>query len=291
MRVLVTGSAGFIGRHFVRHLQDHDVLRVDVAERLSVDARDFFRGDNGNFDLVIHAAAHVGGRRDIEGRAAFLGAYNLQLDGAMFEWALRTRPGRVAYFSSSAAYPVYMQEDDRFVGPGLRENDIDLRFLSLPDATYGWVKLTGERLAAETEAGGLRVHVFRPFSGYGEDQAEDYPFPSFAARARRRDDPFQIWGDGTQVRDWIHIDDLVGGVMAAIDQDVPGPTNLCTGRGMSFNELADMFTTEAGYQPTIEHVLDAPRGVTHRVGNPDKMLTFYEPKVTLEEGIRRALAA
>jgi nucleoside-diphosphate-sugar epimerase len=288
VRVLVTGSAGFVGRHFARHLQDHDVLRVDVAERLSVDARDFFRGDNGHFDLVIHAAAHVGGRKDIEGRAAFVGAYNLQLDGAMFEWALRTRPNRVVYFSSSAVYPVKLQEG--YARIALSEWDVNPTVPVLPDATYGWVKLTGERLAAEAEAEGLRLHVFRPFSGYGEDQSEDYPFPAFAARSRRKDDPFQIWGDGTQVRDWIHVDDVVGGVMTAIEQDVHGPMNLCTGRGVSFNALADMFTTEADYNPAPEHILDAPRGVSHRVGDPDKMLTVYQPKVTLEEGIRRALA-
>ena len=96
-------------------------------------------------------------------------------------------------------------------------------------------------------------------------------------------------GDGTQVRDWIHISDVVGATLAAVDQDVPGPTNLCTGRGVSFNELAAMVTLAACYTPRFDHKRDAPRGVAYRVGDPAKMLGFYTPRVSLEEGIARAL--
>src|SRR5882762_4540552 len=99
-----------------------------------------------------------------------------------------------------------------------------------PDMTYGWAKLTGEVLAGYAIQAGLQVQVFRPFSGYGEDQALDYPFPSFIDRALRWAEPFEIWGDGTQTRDWIHIDDIVGATLAAIDQDVKGPINLGWGR-------------------------------------------------------------
>lgn len=296
MNILITGAAGFLGRHFAKALDGHDVAELDTQWSPADDVRRVFARDETRFDLVIHAAAHVGGRKDIEGRPTFLGAYNLQLDGALFEWALRTRPGRIVYLSSSAVYPLELQEDawiKRLTderAAWLIEEDQDIAYPRMPDATYGWVKLTGERLAAEAQTEGLKVIVVRPFSGYGEDQDEAYPFPAFAARARRRDDPFRIWGDGTQVRDWIHVDDVVAGTLAAVEQDVQGPVNLCTGRAVSFNELAALFAAEAGYTPTLEHVLDAPRGVSYRVGDPTKMLTFFEPKVELEEGIRRALA-
>jgi nucleoside-diphosphate-sugar epimerase len=133
------------------------------------------------------------------------------------------------------------------------------------------------------------VHVFRPFSGYGSDQSSDYPFGAFIDRALSRQDPFEVWGDGEQVRDWIHVDDIVRAVFAGIDQDFRGPVNLCTGRPMSFNELARIVTEAAGYEPAIKHLPAAPQGVRYRVGDSALMRTIYQPTVSLEEGVQRAL--
>jgi nucleoside-diphosphate-sugar epimerase len=292
MKVLITGSSGFIGRHFTRALEDdHTVIGIDIV--YGSDARDFFRDQflslEDHIDLVIHAAAHVGGRADIDGKPTFLGAYNLQLDAALFEWALRHRPDRLLYISSSAVYPVNLQISS--IQGRLREDYVNLMSPELPDATYGWTKLTGERLAAEYAGEGGRVHVVRPFSGYGEDQDVSYPFPMFAARARSRQDPFTIWGNGQQTRDWIHVDDVIAGALEVVNQDVWSPVNLCSGIGVGFDELARMFTRATGYKPELEHLIGAPAGVAHRVGDPNRMLHIYTPKVGLDEGIDRALGA
>jgi nucleoside-diphosphate-sugar epimerase len=181
-------------------------------------------------------------------------------------------------------YPASLQD-----GPWpLRESDGQFYQRDAPDATYGLVKLVGEQLAQQSSAA---VHVFRPFSGFAADQSPDYPFRAFLDRARRRADPFEIWGDGTQVRDWIHVDDIVEAVLTAVDQDVRGPVNLCTGRGTSFNELAEMMTAEVGYRPAFDHRPSAPTGVQYRLGDPALMEQFYTPKISIEEGVSRALAA
>lgn len=290
MKVLITGHRGFVGRHMVSALSGRatEVVGVDLVD--GNDCRDFFRTDDTRFDLVVHLAAIVGGRQTIE-RQPLKVATDLAIDSDMFQWALRTRPGRIVYYSSSAAYPIDLQ-DDWATCRELRENDIRLgRFKNIgrPDMTYGWAKLTGEMLAQHAEAEGLRVHVFRPFSGYGEDQDSSYPFGAFRDRARTKDDPFEIWGTGEQVRDFIHIDDVVAATLAAIEQDVPGPVNLCTGRATSFLELAESFMSAAGYRAPIRLLIDKPTGVQYRVGEPTKMLSFYQPRVSLEDGIRRAL--
>ncbi|MFE9432336.1 NAD-dependent epimerase/dehydratase family protein [Streptomyces sp. NPDC006640] len=293
MRVLLSGASGFVGRHLHRALEERGdtVAAFDLNGNRDVymrDALDYFRLNTGGFDLAIHAAAIVGGRASIDGSPLGV-ATNLALDSWYFRWLVRTKIPRAVYFSSSAAYPVALQ------GPGeihrLVETDIDYEQPGRPDATYGLAKLAGEQLAQYAEAEGCRVHVLRPFSGYGEDQDDCYPFPAFVRRARERQDPFEIWGDGGSTRDWIHISDLVGATLAAVDQDATGPINVGWGRATSFDELAGLVTTAAGYTPELKHLATAPQGVHHRVCDPKRMLDVYQPRVSLEEGIARALAA
>lgn len=291
MRALVTGAAGFVGRHMTAELirRGYVVTRCDTA--LGWDALDLFRKDRVRFDLVVHAAAAEPHRAAIDGRPMNL-ATNLMLDAAMFDWAVRTEQRRVLYLSSSAAYPVDLQED--FARPrALHEDDIAterLKNIGRPDAAYGWTKLTGEKLAAAAGDAGLPVHVVRPFSGYGEDQGESWPFGAFAARARRREDPFTVWGDGTQARDWIHISDVIAGALAVVDADERRPVNLCTGVGTSMAELVGLFCKAAGYSPEIELRTDKPAGVAYRVGDPARLNEHYTAKVSIEEGVARALA-
>lgn len=291
MKALVTGSSGFLGRHFVAALQQrgYEVRRVDVSEREPWDARDYFRHVNTHVDLAIHCAAIVGGRQKIEGAPMDL-AVDLSLDAECFQWAMRTRPGRLVYISSSAAYPVSLQTDwCRARGRRLQENDIDLDNVETPDLLYGWSKLTGELLARHAREAGVPVTVVRPFSGYGADQDETYPFRAFLERARRGEDPFVVWGDGEQVRDFIHVSDVVGATLAAAKKGIDGPINLGTGRPTSFNALADLMCRAAGYRPRIEHQTDQPAGVRFRVADPMLMLGLYEPKVSLEAAVRAQL--
>lgn len=284
VKVLITGDAGFVGGYFRKALDGHEIIGVDIKNGL--DARKFFAEDNTHFNLVVHLAAVVGGRATIEG-APLSVAVDLAIDSELFQWALRTRPDRIIYYSSSAAYPTEYQElDDKI---RLSEEHINLSAIKSPDYTYGWAKLTGEMLAGYAEKEGLRVHVFRPFSGYGEDQSLDYPFPSFIKRGVDKADPFLIWGTGKQTRDFIHMEDVVAATLEAVNQDVPGPVNLGLGRATSFNQLAEMVAEQCGYSPAFVHKLGAPEGVQYRVCNPSKMLSFYRPKISLEEGISRAI--
>jgi nucleoside-diphosphate-sugar epimerase len=285
---LLTGDAGFVGRHFLERLKADgwDIEGCDIRRGMTEDCRRVFEGST-HYDLVVHCAAIVGGRAKIEG-APMAVADNLSIDAGLWQWALRTRPGRVVYFSSSAAYPVVLQtgstpwtlaEEDMHIADGIRQ----------PDQTYGLAKLVGEIQASLVREEGVPVTVIRPFSGYGTDQPTDYPFPAFIDRALAKTDPFTVWGDGQQVRDWVHIDDIVELTMACVEAGVDGPVNACTGRPTSFDELATIVCREAGYMPDLHHVLDAPSGVQYRVGSPAVMNTIHTPAVSLEEGVRRAM--
>jgi nucleoside-diphosphate-sugar epimerase len=226
-------------------------------------------------------------RAAIDGQPATF-VQNVHLDAAMFDWAIRTGQGRVLYLSSSAAYPIEYQGSDNLHEP-LYENMIIPRDAQEPDASYGWAKLTGERMAHAARVAGLPVTVVRPFSGYGEDQSEDFPFRALVERARRREDPFVIWGLGNQVRDWIHIDDVVAGALAVVESETDLPVNLCTGEGVDMSSLATLACAKVGYEPKFELRIDKPAGVAYRVGDPTRLHQWYEPVISLPAGVSRAL--
>ena len=269
----------------MRKYYDHEIVGIDLKD--GNDCRDFFRKNpNSHFDLVVHLAAIVGGRLTIEGNPLAV-ADDLSIDSEFVQWCLKTKPDRVIYFSSSAAYPIKLQKiEDKYK---LKESDINLSDCSTPDMTYGWAKLTGEFCLQYLEAAKIKVNIFRPFSGYGTDQDLDYPFPSYIKRGKEKHNPFEVWGDGKQVRDFIHMQDIVDAVDEAIKQDITGVVNLGSGIATSFNDLQKMVCRIVGYNPEVTHVLTAPVGVMYRCCDPSKMLSFYKPKITLEEGISRAL--
>jgi nucleoside-diphosphate-sugar epimerase len=286
VRALVSGDAGFIGRNFTRRLlaDGWDVDGFDI--KTGTDARAWFPANDDRYDLLIHAAAVVGGRVSIDGDPLGI-AGNMGVDHAALSWAVRTGTP-VLYFSSSAAYPVGLQVAR---GRPLFEDDLHPQgTVAHPDQTYGWSKVTGEVMVDAARAAGAAVSVVRPFSGYGTDQDADYPFRAFVDRAVAREDPFTVWGTGEQVRDFIHIDDIYAACMAIVASGTTDPVNLATGIGTSFLDLARMVTAEAGYAPSIECLIDKPTGVQVRVGDPTRMRRYWEPRVTLLDGIRRALA-
>jgi nucleoside-diphosphate-sugar epimerase len=297
---MVTGDSGFIGRHMRVALERRgwDVVGCDL--RTGSDARDVFLSDDNVYDLVVHCAYHVGGRAAIDGEPRLLAA-NLELDARLFDWAVRTGQRHVLYYSSSAAYPIRLQEATaavRILGGDydrsrpwvpLDEDMIDNRALEQPDARYGWAKLTGERLAESARLSGLRVHVVRPFSGYGEDQDLTYPFPAILRRVLTGE--LSVWGPPGQYRDWVHVDDVIGCSLAVIDQDVDGPVNICSGVGVEMGDLAVRMAGIAGVAVPgeVTYLRDRPTGVMVRVGSPARMVEIYRPTVDLDEGIRRAI--
>ena len=300
MKAFVTGAAGFVGRHMAAALDARGwhVARCDIVT--GWDALKTFRGfDAPRFDLIVHAAAAEPHRAAIDGKPMLL-AKNLQLDAAMFGWAVRTGT-RVLYLSSSAAYPVGYQaghtpyrlrEDDAYTGAAVTAGLLEAMGSAaplLPDANYGWGKATGERLAAAASEAGLPVHVVRPFSGYGEDQSLHFPFPSIVTRARTGD--LSVWGPPGQARDGIHISDVVAGALAVVDADERRPVNLCTGVGTEMGDLARLVAKLAGANGEVVYQPDRPTGVMYRVGDPSRMNEHYTARVSIEEGVRRALGA
>ena len=292
MRVLITGAGGFLGRHLRAEYaaEGHSVTCVELKDPWRCEMTQWLaRHPMEKFDLVFHCAALVDGRETIEAKPAELAAYNLALDASLFTWAALARPGRIVYFSSSAAYPEELHSQ---YGKKSPESAIDILKPEPADMTYGWTKLVGERLADEFDLAGLTdVTVVRPFSIYGADQDTRYPFPAFIDRAIRREDPFVVWGDGYQVRDFVHVDDAISILKAIIAAEAEGPVNIGTGIGTKLGDLAKLVCEIEGYEPEIRTLEEKPRGVEYRVADTRRMQEFAWWSIPLRAGIREALDA
>ena len=324
MKALVTGGAGFVGRHVVNRLVKlgYHVTIVDnfypgsgcrepkewmphlqpdwsKVTLVREDCRHFFRhcGPEGErFDVIVHLAAIVGGRLVIENDPLAVGV-DLSIDAEFFYWLSRLayHPHRIHYFSSSASYPVAYQRPE-----GHRELTEEMitfngEFIGQADLTYGWSKLTGEYLALLTaQKHGHHITCYRPFSGYGEDQDMTYPFPSILKRAVNGEQPMTVWGSGHQMRDFIYIEDCIDGMLAVSESIGDGSgINLSTGIPTSFNTYARMawvavHGSEAGF--TVKNTSNKPEGVFARYGSTEVQRGLgFRYSTGFGEGIARCL--
>ena len=318
-KILVTGAAGFVGRHVVKRLLDtgdevHGVDCVapytggiDPAEGWPIfeprdywnfhfhkeDCRTWFqRVKDTDFDYAFHLAAMVGGRLMIENHPLVV-ADDLAIDAAYWQWAMEARPRKSVCFSSSAAYPIKYQREGHYVLLTEDMISFDLE-LGMPDMSYGWAKLTCEYLARLAyEKHGLKSVCYRPFSGYGEDQDDTYPFPSICKRALENTgaDVLTVWGTGTQMRDFIHIEDCVDGIFTTMDKIDDGDAiNLSTGILTSFIEFARTAAEIVGYRPEVRGLSDKPVGVFARGGDTIRQRQLgFQHEIDFRTGIERAL--
>lgn len=138
-----------------------------------------------------------------------------------------------------------------------------------PDGIYGWVKLTGEVLAQTVaDRFGISRICYRPFTVYGPGQDADYPM----------------------VRDFLHVDDAVTGILATHDQaTLGGAMNLCTGIGTDFYAVATLAAKIMEYSPRIVGDASKPSGEECRVGSPELLRKWARPRTMIEDGLEAVL--
>jgi len=318
-KILITGAAGFVGRHLTKWFLEagDEVHAVDCIQEFTggidpekgwpifdprdfdnfrfykEDCRVFFRRvDDTDFDYALHLAAMVGGRLMIENNPLAV-AEDLSIDSEYWQWAIKAKPGKTLCFSSSAAYPIKYQRQENY---HLLKEDM-IKFddeIGTPDMTYGWAKLTHEYLARLAfEKHGLKSVTYRPFSGYGEDQDDAYPFPGICKRAMANvgQPVLNVWGTGDQMRDFIHIEDCVNGIIKTMDKIDNGEAiNLSTGIYTSFKDFARVAADVCGYMPEIIGLSDKPSGVFARAGDTALQRKLgFKHTIDLRTGIETAI--
>jgi GDP-D-mannose 3',5'-epimerase len=303
--VLVTGAGGFIGHHMVNYLKSLGywvrAADIELPEFEETAADEFELADLRGWDAclkvthgveeVYNLAADMGGIGYITAFRADVARNNVLINAHMLE-AARENGVSCYFFSSSACiYPAYRQESAD-VTPLAEEH----AYPAEPEEGYGWEKLYAEKLCQYyTEEGKLDTRVARFHNIYGplgtyEGGREKAPAAISRKVALVGDGgEIEVWGDGQQTRSFTYVDDCVEGIYRIAQSDYSPPLNLGTDRLVTIDELVGLVADAAGKTITIRHDTSKPQGVRGRNSDNSKLreVLAWEPRVTLEEGLRR----
>jgi nucleoside-diphosphate-sugar epimerase len=307
---LVTGGASFIGSTLtdqlvargarVRIVDDLTSGRLEnishhrgntEVEFLQADLREpgVTRAAMEGVDTVFHLAADHGGRGYVDLHQAGP-ASNFFLDGMVFAEALKAKVKKVVFASSGCVYPNFLQSDvkkELYLTEDLTKGPNDA------DNMYGWAKLMGEfTLQAYAKEHGIKTASCRYFTVYGPRGVENHAVIAMIARAFLGQNPFEVWGDGTQIRNWTYIDDIVSGTILAGEKIDDGTAvNLGTMERIRVRDAAEMVLEFTGHKAEIKLRKDMPTGPLNRVADNSlaKKLLDWDPLTPFREGLRRTI--
>jgi nucleoside-diphosphate-sugar epimerase len=309
-KVFVTGGASFIGSHLVDALVERGA-RVHVVDDLTsgrlsniephlkssritfteADLREpgVTRAAMKGIDVVFHLAADHGGRGYVDLHQAGP-ASNLFLDGLVFWEAVKAGVEKVVYASSGCVYPNYLQTDPN-KEIYLREEDVKPPHDA--DNMYGWAKLMAElTLQAYHREHKLGAASCRYFTVYGPRGVENHAVIAMIARAFVGQNPFEVWGNGQQIRNWTYVDDIVSGTILAAEKINDGTAiNLGTMERVRVIDAARMVLEYSGHKAEIRLRPDMPTGPVNRVADNKlaRQLLGWEPKTPFREGLRKTM--
>jgi len=314
--VLVTGGASFISSHLIDKLVEFgasitvvDDLSNGKKENLvnSWDKIKFIHQDleyiskkeitdifTGN-EIVFHFAADHGGRGYIDTHPADV-CSNFAIDHHVFEACSNTNVEKVIFSSSACVYPTELQNK---IGSDykLKEDDSDPEnldgFLSA-DVEYGWAKLMSEvQMKSFYKQYGLKGCPVRFVTAYGPREDETHAIIALIYKAIEKMDPYEIWGDGNQERDFTYVEDIVSGsILAAEKISDMTPVNLGTGQRYKMIDVVKMICKILNWMPSsFNFDTSKPSGALSRSldNTRAKELLGWEPKFSLKEGLEKTI--
>ena len=312
--IVITGAGGFIGGSLVRYFHERGFRRIRAVDKKPL--YDWYQRLPGVECLCLDVSREENCRRACEGAfevynlaadmggMGFIEKFRIQclrsilINTHMLEAAYQAGVQRYFFSSSACAYNTQLQKDPNV--RALKESDA---YPAMAERGYGWEKLMSEMFCQEYWAErGLETHIARFHNVYGPHGTWDGGREKAPAAICRKvieakdkgADSIEIWGDGTQTRSFMYIDDCTLGIdkIMHCQELIARPINLGSSELVSINQLVDIVEQIAGITLRRQYKLDAPKGVAGR--NSDntliKQVLGWEPSTPLRDGLARTYA-
>lgn len=306
-RVLVAGATGLIGSNLIdRLLAEGAQVRATLHRRepVVVDARieyltcDLTLGADcrkavENMQYVFLCAANTSGAAAIDATPMVHVTPNILINSQMLEAAYDARVEKFVWLSSTVAYPVSdgpVREEQILEG-----EPFDKYFYA------GWAKRFTEvlcRMYGEKLPRTMTTIVLRPTNVYGPrddfEFATSHVIPALIRKSVERWDPLEVWGDGSEVRDVIYVDDMIEAMVLAVQRlDSYATINIGLGRGYNVREiLAEILSADGYDDATVTYNAERPTMIPLRLidtGRAESQLGF-RARIGLREGLARTIA-
>jgi len=303
--VLVTGAAGITGHAAVKRLLNEgahvratvfsnrklgiehpnlEVVQCDLMQH-----EDCMKVLNG-MDVCFNFVAFI---RGAKGQTEFKNSLDLVRNNLfpsinMYDAAVRSKLDRFGFVGSSTMYPD--------VSHAVKEDEA---YDSNPHKLYrgvGWMKRYCEKVIeyyndiSSTKFGMVRTTaIYGPYDAFNEN---GHAIPQLILKADAGMNPFEVWGDGTQMRDFVYVDDVVDGLMKVVELVPNGtPYNVATGKGTTVTELVETITDIYGYKPEFNYDVTKPTMIPVRLVDVSKIHDDigWKAETSLREGLEKTI--
>jgi len=312
--IVIAGAGGFIGGSLARYFHDKGFTRIRAIDKKPLG--DWYQRVPGVECLCLDLSLEKNCRRAVEGAVevyqlaadmggmGFIEKFRIEclrsvlINTHMIESAYRAGVDRYFYSSSACVYNTDLQKD-----PNVRALNESDAYPAMSERGYGWEKLISEMFCQEYWAErGMKTFIARFHNVYGpwgtwdggREKAPAALCRKVIAAKDKGETTIGIWGDGTQTRSFMYIDDCVKGIdrIAHFDGLIATPINLGTSELISVKDLVTLVETIGGVKLARKYDLSAPKGVAGR--NSDntmiRQILGWEPATPLKVGLRKTYA-
>ena len=302
-KVLVAGGSGLIGSHTIEELlhrgaqvratihSKEPVIKDDRIEYIqcNLTQREDCARVVQDMDYVILCAANTSGAAVMAQNPIAHITANLLINSQILEAACLAGVSRLLFVSSTTVYPAVtypVKEEEGFTGE--------------PHPSYfavGWMKRYIEKLAEfYYQRYGMKIALIRPTNIYGPYDKFDFEtshvLPALMRRAVEKQNPFEVWGDGSAVRDFMYVSDLVEALLLTLENYAEcQPLNIGSGQPVTIKESVELILRVTGNPATAIYDASKPTTIPFRVVDLTKAETVlgFKAKVSLEEGLKKTI--
>jgi GDP-L-fucose synthase len=298
-KILILGSRGMVGSSLVRFLHKRGFSNLLSPARNELNLLDqvqvqkYFQNEKPQH--VFLAAAKVGGiKANNNFRADFI-LENLQIQSHVFEAAFKYNVERLMFLGSSCIYPKNCPQP-------IKEEYLLTSTLEETNEPYAIAKIAGLKLAENFRRQyGKKFYSIMPCNLYGENDnyhpENSHVIPGLIRRMheaqKNGDSVFEIWGDGTPLREFLYVDDLAEAcvlVMQKAHEKTPYWLNVGSSEEVSIGNLAKMIAKELRYEGKLAFNSSVPNGTPRKVLDSSKLHALgWKPRTFLEQGLKNVI--